>query len=386
MKRIFSIDFARGLVMIIMPLDHVRELMHINSLTGGPTNLATTTPILFFTRWITYLCAPIFVFLAGTSAYLSNKKRTASEAKKFLAKRGFWLIVLEFTLVNFGMFFDPGFHTLIFEVIGAIGAGFVILSLLLELSPSVIAMIGLVIFFGHNIYDIISFSDHSIVKEILDPLITLKVYPVSGHSVLIIAYPVIPWLGIMLLGYGSGKLFEYSDQNRKKLFTVIGILALLLFVGLRILNGYGDPVPWAIQKNSLFTFLSYVNVTKYPPSLLFGLVTLGILFLIFAIVENVRGKFMDFVSVYGKVPLFYFLVHFYLVHLITIVLMLVQGFRWSQLDFASGNFGRPKGVESGVSLGVIYIIWICVVLALYKPCAWFGKYKSTHTQWWLKYI
>ena len=387
MKRIYSIDFTRGLVMIIMALDHVRDLMHVNSITQSPTDLSTTTPILFFTRWITYLCAPIFVFLAGTSAYISFKnKDNISQSRKFLLKRGLWLILLEFTFVNFGIFFDLGFHNFIFEVIAAIGFGFIILSLLLKSSTKTIGIIGLIIIFCHNLFPLIPFGEGSILKTILSPLFGPGAFPVTPQTNFIMAYPPVPWLGIMLVGFASGKLFELPDDKRKKVFLKIGLGALLFFVVLRFINIYGDPSLWSSQKNALYTFLSFMNVTKYPPSLLFCLITLGIMFLILAFAEKAKNKFTNIVSVYGKVPLFYFIVHFYLIHLTMIALMFLQGFHWSDLDFASGTFGRPKGVESGLELWAIYLIWIGVVLVLYKPCLWFGKYKAAHKQWWLKYI
>ena len=162
--------------------------------------------------------------------------------------------------------------------------------------------------------------------------------------------------------------------------------ALLLFIIIRFINIYGDPATWMAQKNGVYTFLSFMNVTKYPPSLVFCLVALGLMFLILAFAERIKGRFMDFTSVYGKVPLFYFLVHFYVIHAATVALMFLQGFSWSQLDFASGTFGRPKGVESGIHLQAVYVIWIIVVLVPYKPCIWFGKFKAEHKKWWLKYI
>jgi uncharacterized membrane protein len=389
MKRIFSIDFTRGLVMIIMALDHTRDMMHINSITQSPTDLSTTTPVLFFTRWITYLCAPIFVFLAGTSAYISlRNKSNFSESKKFLLKRGLWLILLEFTVVNFGLFFDIGFHTLIFEVIAAIGFGFIILSFLLRLKSKTIAFIGLAILFCHNLISLIPVADGSALKTILSLLFGLSAFPAGGHSTFVMAYPPIPWLGIMLVGYATGKLFELPEAKRSKLFLKIGSSALLLFIILRFLNVYGDPSKWASQKNGIYTFLSFMNITKYPPSLLFCLITLGIMFLVFVFSEKLKGWFMNVTSVYGKVPFFYFLVHFYLIHILLITLMFLQGFHWRQLDFASGAFGRPKGAESGASLLVIYIIWICVVLILYKPCLWYSRYKirNKNKYWWLRFI
>ena len=200
------------------------------------------------------------------------------------------------------------------------------------------------------------------------------------------AYPPIPWLGVMLVGFASGKLFEIPRDKRKNVFLKIGLGAVLFFLVFRFINIYGDSLLWSSQKNSIYTFLSFMNFTKYPPLLLFCLITLGVMFLILGFAEQVKGKFMNMVSVYGKVPLFYFIIHFYLIRLALIVLMFLQGFHWSDLNFASGSFGRPKNVESGVELWAIYLIWITVVLVLYKPCLWFGKYKAAHKQWWLKYI
>ena len=377
MKRIYSIDFARGFVMIIMALDHVRDLMHINSVTQSPTDLETSTPLLFFTRWITYLCAPIFVYLAGASAYLSFKnKNVISESRKFLFSRGLWLVILEFTIVNFGLFFDWGFHTLIFEVIATIGFGFIILSLMLKFSFKIIAAIGLMIIFCHDLMG----------KSILSPFFVVSAFRLFSNHILTIAYPPVPWLGIMLMGFASGKLFELPAVSRRKIFLKIGACTLLLFVILRAINIYGDPALWSGQKTLIYTFLSFMNVSKYPPSLLFCLVTLGIMFLILSVAERMKNRITDMASVYGKVPMFYFIVHFYIIHFLLLILLLLQGFHWSDMNFASGKFGRPENVKSGVPLWIVYLIWIVVVAVLYKPCAWYGKFKATHNNWWLRYL
>lgn len=389
MKRVFSIDFARGVVMIIMALDHVRDMMHINSVTQSPTDLSTTSAALFFTRWITYLCAPIFVFLAGTSTFISLKnKDNFLQSKQFLWKRGLWLILLEFTLVNFALFFDIGFHTLIFEVIATIGFGFIVLSFLLKINPKNIAIIGLAIIFLHNLLSRIPFNNGSAITTIYSLFFSLTAFPITPHTTFVMAYPPIPWLGIMLAGFACGKLFELAEIKRNKIFLKIGCAALLLFIVLRFINLYGDPSQWSFQKNYVFTFLSFMNVTKYPPSLLFCLVTLGCMFLIFVFAEKVKTRWMNIAVVYGKVPFFYFLVHFYLIHILLIALMFIQGFHWQDLDFASGTFGRPKGVESGIPLWAVYLVWMGVVAILYKPCLWYGKYKSANKnkRWWLRYI
>lgn len=385
MKRQLSIDITRGIVMIIMALDHVRDLMHVDSITQSPTDLATTSPILFFTRWITHLCAPIFVFLAGTSVYLSLQNNTNFiEKKHHLIKRGFWLLLLEFTLVNFGLFFDIGFHTILFEVIAAIGFGFIILGLLLKIPSKILGFIGLLILSLHNLLPLIPFAENALLKVILTPFFSPTVIPFAEKA-FVMAYPPIPWLGIMLVGFSTGKFFELESEQRKKLFLKIGFSALALFTVIRLLNIYGDPALWATQKNSVFTFLSFMNVTKYPPSLLFCLVTLGILFLLLAFAEQFHNTIKKVTLVYGKVPLFYFIVHFYVIHTLTLIMLLMQGFDWSQFEFASGTFGRPKNAESGLPLWGIYSIWIFVVAILYKPSKWFGKYKAENKYWWLKY-
>jgi len=387
MERIKSIDFTRGLVMIIMALDHVRDLMHIDSITQNPTDLLTTTPFLFFTRFVTHFCAPTFVFLAGASAYLSFMNRdNVSQSRNFLIKRGLWLIALEFSVVNLGIFFDLGFHTFIFQVIATIGAGFIVLAFLLKLSSKTIGFIGLGIIFCHNLLPLIPFADGSIFKALLSPFFGTALFPVAPHTNFIMGYPPIPWLGIMLVGFTTGKIFTLGGDIRKNAFLKIGLSALLLFAVLRFINIYGDPSTWSQQKDGLYTFLSFINVTKYPPSLLFSLITLGVMFLILAFTDQANNQFTKVVSVYGKVPLFYFVIHFYLIHVLMIALMFVQGFNWSDLSFASGTFGRPPGMQSGVELWIIYLIWMGVVAVLYKPCVWFGKYKVDHNRWWLKYI
>lgn len=387
MKRIQSIDIVRGIVMIIMALDHVRDLMHETSISQVPTDLNTTTPILFFTRWITHLCAPIFVFLAGASVYLSLKNNNDFKAsKQLLLKRGLWLIFLELTIVNFAIFFDIGFHALLFEVIASTGFGFIILSILLRLPARRIGYIGLAIIFCHNLLPIIPLEENAVIKLILNPFFSPTVIPLMPGKMFIIGYPPIPWLGIILLGYACGHFFILPERKKPKLFLKIGVGALLLFIVIRLINIYGDGAPWSVQKNGLHTFLSFMNVSKYPPSLLFCLVTLGIMFLLFAFVEKLNKNIQNITMVYGKVPLFYFVLHFYLVHIITLVMLLIQGVQWADFEFATGTFGRPKGVETGLPLWAIYALWFFVVLALYKPCVWFGNYKATHKKWWLKYI
>jgi uncharacterized membrane protein len=385
MSRLKSIDVVRGIVMVIMALDHVRDLMHIDSIAQSPTDLATTTPALFFTRWITHLCAPVFVSLAGSSVYLSMQRTLGvSEARKLLVTRGIWLIVLEFTVVNFAIFFDIGFHTLLFEVIASTGFGFIVLSLLLGLRPRYVGMIGLAIIFGHNLT--VFCDPASLIKHIVDPLVSPLAVPVFGDRTLVIGYPPIPWLGIMLAGFAAGEIFGQVAEQRRRLLIGAGIATVSLFIVIRLLNVYGDATSWGVQVDSLYTFMSFMNVSKYPPSLAFCLITLGIMFFMLAFSENLGEWFAGVLTVYGRVPLFYFILHFYLVHVLTIIMLLLQGVEWRQLAFTTGTFGRPTDMSTGVPLWGIYLIWVFVVAALYLPCFWFGRYKATHDYWWLRYL
>jgi len=387
MKRITAIDFTRGLVMIIMALDHTRDFMHIDSLTQNPTDLNTTTPTLFFTRWITHLCAPVFVFLSGTSAYLSFKKEgNIVKSKSFLISRGAWLLLMEFTLVNFALWFDIRFRLVIFEVIAAIGFGFIVLALLLKLPSKIIGLAGVLLIFGHDLLQYIPFDNGSILKVILLPLFGTAAVPVTPHLTFFMAYPPIPWLGMMLAGYATGQLFELDPQKRKRFFLIIGTCALALFIIVRSINIYGDPSRWSVQKNNVFTLLSFINISKYPPSLLFCLVTSGIMFLILAFADGTKNKFTEIVRVYGQVPLFYFLVHLYLLHLLMLFMVFLQGFTRTEIIFEGFNFGRPKN-GSGVSLAIIYLIWLSVVISLYPLCTRYGRYKANHkAKRWLRYL
>lgn len=381
MKRINSIDFVRGLVMVIMALDHVRDLMHVTALTQDPTNLATTTPFLFFTRWITHLCAPTFVLLSGTSAYISLKNsQNVAESRKFLLTRGIWLVVLEFTVINFGIWWDIHFDILMLQVIGAIGAGLIVLSLLLALPARTIGVIGLVVVVGHNLLDGLKLSDYPALENVFFVLFRPNLFTVTENFKFLVSYPLVPWAGILLVGFGCGKLFEMPDEQRKKVFLRIGIASLVLFSLLRFTNVYGDPAHWASQPTNLFTFLSFINLTKYPPSLLFVLATLGITFLVLSFVDNVKNRATDILSVYGKVPLFYYLVHWYLIHTVMFGMLFLQGFGLQDLQFGAFNFGRPRTAGAGVELWVIYIIWFCVVASLYPMCKWYGQYKETHKE------
>ncbi len=378
MKRINSIDTARGLVMIIMALDHVRDFLHTASLTQDPTNLETTTAILFFTRWITHLCAPTFVFLSGISAFLffrKNKDHAAS--RKFFLTRGIWLIFLEFTLVNFALWYDIRYRLLLMEVISAIGLSFIVLSFMLKLPSRVIGITGIVIIFTHNLLQFIPIPAQPLSQFLTSVLFRPNLMQLTPETAFFTAYPLVPWLGILLLGFGSGEFFEKAQERRKSLFFRTGISILLVFGIIRFLNFYGDPVMWTVQTKPFFTFLSFLNVTKYPPSLLFTLLFIGLAMLVLYFSETGRNRVTEILSVYGRVPLFYFIIHLLLIHGLMFIILYMQGFKNGDFIFGAFKNGRPESAN-GVNLATVYLVWISVVALLYPVCRWYGDYKMSH--------
>ncbi len=379
MKRVDSIDSIRGLVMILMTLDHTRDLLHVTSVTQQPTDLSTASPALFFTRWVTHLCAPTFVFLSGVSAYISIKRENGVAAKaNFLLTKGLWLIVLDFTLVNFGVWFDVHFDVFLLDVLSAIGFGFIILRLLVNRSLRTIAITGLAILFLHNLTDLIPAAPGlPLYERIALAFLRPDVFPLHAAKILIIGYPPLPWVGILLTGFAAGALFKLPEARRRTIFSMIGVLAIGAFIILRFINSYGDPVPWSAQKSNLYSFLSFLNVAKYPPSLDFTLLFLGIMLILFATLGSVSNKYTGIVRTYGKVPLFYFLIHWYLIHPLVFLMAWLQGFNTSQFVFGT-SFGRPVG--SGLPLWGIYAMWLAVVIALYPLCRSYSKYKEANRE------
>jgi uncharacterized membrane protein len=385
--RIDAIDFLRGLVMVIMALDHTRDFFHVNGMNGDPTDLATTTPILFFTRWITHFCAPVFVFLAGTSAWFQSSRKSKKELSSFLIKRGLWLILVEVTIVTFSFTFDPGFHFFGLQTIWAIGISMVVLGGMIWLPFPAILAVGLLIVFGHNALDYYERgkTDFSWWYSLLH---VQNFQPLGGGRFLGILYPMLSWSGLMLLGYCFGKLFTgVAAEKRKGLFIKLGLGIVLFFVALRWTNTYGNAEPWMEQKNGLFTLMSFLNTRKYPPSLLYMCMTIGpaILFLAFA---KGRSKLAQIITVYGRVPFFYYILHFYLIHLISGIMGLTRGHSLAEGVHGGGDLFAPNFIYpgEGYSLGVVYLFWIAIVAMLYPLCKWFSEYKRTHRQWWLSYI
>jgi len=387
--RIESIDVLRGIVMVIMALDHVRDYFHQS---GDPLDLATTTPLLFFTRWITHFCAPVFVFLSGTSIYLQSLRKTKKVLQSFLIKRGLWLIFIEIVVISFAWTFNPHYNIIVFQVIWAIGISMVLLGLLIRLPLNVILITGLIIVFGHNLLDIPESAPGFKAGFWWDLLHHgfFAAYPISQSHVLLILYPFVPWVGLMMMGYCSGVFFsqKFTVGQRRKKLNRVGIGLIVLFIALRFTNGYGNPQQWHIQKNGLFTFLSFINVQKYPPSLLYMCMTIGPAFLLLLFFEKIKNGFTAAIKIYGRVPFFYYVAHLYLIHIASAVFVFIKGHSLAEATTINGDLPFYFLAEKdGYSLLVVYIVWAAVVIALFPLCKWYDHYKTHHREkWWLSYL
>jgi uncharacterized membrane protein len=401
--RVESVDLLRGIVMVIMALDHVRDYM--THLDFPPEVLPLTTGPLFFTRWITHFCAPGFFFLAGTGIYFMAKRKTGPELSKFLWKRGLWLVLLEATVVFWGWTFFFPLPSTALLVIWALGVSMIAMAIFVRLPIKIVAVIALAMIAGHNLLDGVRpemFGKAGVLWGILHqsgfyPLFPLRIEglpPVFGIFVL---YPLVPWIGVMAAGYVFGTLYRKAEADRQRWMIRIGVAATLLFVILRATNLYGNAAPSAtffaggpfeVQATLEKTVIAFFNVAKYPPSFQFLLMTLGPSILALAWFERIRagtGRIGQFFTVYGKVPMFYYLLHVYLAHLSGVVagLLFGQPVKWLLPGgFMLGN--RPDNF--GFNLPAIYVGWIIVVLILYLPCRWYAQYKATHQHWWLSYL
>ena len=359
--RVASIDILRGLVMVLMALDHVRDFF--SDVRFDPLDLSQTDAPLFLTRWSTHFCAPTFVLLAGVSAYLTGRHCTRAQLSWFLFTRGLWLVVLEVTLMSLVWTFDVRYDQGLFlQVIWAIGVSMIVLAVLVHLQLRYIAVFSVVIICGHNLLD-------GVEPQSLGAWAPLwSLLHVSGpipHA--FVAYPLIPWIAVMSLGYCLGALFEAEAQTRKQWFIYLGAASLTAFMVLRMTNLYGDPIDWSLQSTTVLTLLSFVNVYKYPPSLLYLLLTLGTGLLLLAAFESARGRLSEVLRTFGRVPLFFYVLHIALAHLAAVL-----------IDLAFG--------QSGFGLPIVYLAWALAIATLYPACRWFAAVKRRRDDWWLSYL
>ncbi len=392
--RLDSVDAVRGIVMVVMALDHVRDFFHAYAKTLDPTDPSKTWALLFFTRWVTHFCAPTFVFLAGTGAFLSTRRgKTKPELARFLFTRGLWLILLEVTLVRFGWFFNFDYRFVLLQVIWAIGWSMIVMAALVFLPTRAIGAAGLAMILLHNLLDGVRSSDFGAAGWLWILLHEPNVIsPRPGYSVLA-AYPLVPWVGVMAAGYAFGELLTLERERRRRILFMIGGAAVVLFVVLRAANVYGDPRPWEFQeRGGWYTFLSFLNTTKYPPSLLFLLMTLGPSVIAVALFDRGEGRepsppLRPFV-VFGRVPLFYYLLHVPLMHVAAIVFAYAKYGQagWLFLNWPPPGEPQLEPPGYGYDLLVVYLVWLGVVLALYPLCRWFAGVKRRRRDAWLSYL
>jgi uncharacterized membrane protein len=374
--------------MVVMALDHVREMLNDARFQFVPTDLSQTTRAHFLTRWVTHFCAPVFVFLAGTGAFLSGARgKSQSQLTRFLLTRGLWLVVLEFTLVQWGWSFNLHYDQLLGQVIWAIGWSMVLLAGLIWLPTWLIVALGVTVIAGHNLLDAIPPERQA---EFGWPwFVFCRPGPVSQppDRLFVVGYPILPWLGVMLAGYGFGAVWLLERPRRRRWLIGLGLGLTLSFLALRAINRYGDPNPWERQSTGLFTLLSFLNCQKYPPSLLFLLMTLGPSLLLLAWWDRGLGPLGRILVTFGRVPLFYYLLHVPLIHLIAIGLAFV---RYGEVGFMFQNFYfvRPDQLPPGYgySLPVVYAVWLSVVALLYPCCYWFAGLKRRYRTAWLSYL
>ena len=389
--RIQSVDVLRGIVMVIMALDHIRDFFHYDSQLFAPEDLTKTTAALFFTRWVTHFCAPVFVFLAGTGSYLATRRGMSPSAiSRFLFTRGLWLVVVEMTLVLFGATFNLSYQFVIWQVIWAIGWSMVALSVLIYLPWRALLLFSVVMIAGHNALDGVSSGQMGsfgwlwkVMHEGFAPI------ALPGGVTALVVYPLIPWIGVMSAGYCFGRVFDLDAAQRRTLMLQLGLTLTAAFVVLRVVNVYGDPIAWSMQPTAINTFLSFLRPSKYPPSLLFLLMTLGPSLVALSALDRITVGDRNPFLVFGRVPLFYYVVHWYVLHAVAVAFAWV---RYGRIDFM---FALPPALSAvpspypqgyGYDLWMVYVVWAAIVVTLYPLCRWFGRVKAQKRSAVLSYL
>jgi uncharacterized membrane protein len=389
--RLTSIDMLRGGVIVIMALDHVRDMLMTAALQDPMTD-PNVPAALFLTRWITHFCAPVFVLLAGVSAGLMVARRSRGELGLFLLTRGLWLILAEWFLVATAATFAPrgipelGGSTLVFmQVLWAIGASMLVLAAAQLLGRRGCLAIGVVVVCAHNLLDAV-WPASGLLDGRTWPLWVALHSQMSyqvGPFLLLFIYPVVPWIGVMLVGFGVSPVFEWPAARRNRVLLRGGAALTAVFLVLRGLHGYGEPNPWQIQPAGVVaTVIDFLNTTKYPPSLGFLLMTLGPAAMICAAADRMRGRMKDVLVMFGRVPFAFYIPHFFLIHALSVGLGLMQGFAVSQM-FTVFLF-YPGGY--GVGLAGVYAAWVLVIATLYPFCRWMATIKARRRDWWLSYV
>jgi len=372
--------------MVIMAIDHIRDAWALTPF--APEDMSETTPAWFFTRWITHFCAPVFVFLAGTSAFLYMRKiRDKKELSSFLLSRGVWLIIVELLIMNLLISFEIPFTSLVFvQVIWVIAISMIAMAGLIWLPNQWILVISLIMIAGHNLLDPIKAASFGSMAWVWLFLHEQGIFFYGSGKPFLVVYPIVPWIGVMGAGYVFGTVLTWDEKRRIKFLLNTGAFITFLFIALRALNLYGDPSAWSTQQNAFFTFMDFLNTTKYPPSLLFLLMTMGPSLLILVPLEKVSGGLAEPLRIIGRVPFFYYIVHFFIVHATAVLTYsLIYGRYVDFLNMMANNqFNFPDAYTPRV--WVVYVVWAILMVPLYFMCRWYNNYKFSHPSWWLKYL
>jgi uncharacterized membrane protein len=389
LARYRSVDVLRGLVMAVMALDHTRDFVHAAAMTFQPEDLSRTTAAIFLTRWVTHVCAPVFMFTAGLGAALRLERGgTKSQLSRFLWTRGLWLVVLEFTVVRWGFLFNVDYRLVILLVFWALGLSMIALAMLVRLPYRALVAVSLGLIVLHNTLDRVrstSFGQLAWVWKILHEPGAMS----AAGSTILVAYPLVPWIGVMSLGFCFGRVYRLTPERRRTLLLRIGFAMCAAFVLLRAMNVYGDPRPWTRQSSVGFTVLSFLNCTKYPPSLAFLLMTLGPAVVFLGLADAIRSSDRHPLIAFGRTPLFYFVLHIPLIHALTIALGWLRYGPAPFILLPPPTLGTPRAIfppDYGWSLGVVYALWLTVVVLLYPACLWFARLKQERRHWWLSYL
>lgn len=386
--RLAAVDRLRGLVIVLMAIDHVRHYFYRGAFTFDPLDPAHSDLALYLTRWITDLCAPTFVFLAGVSAFLqTGRGKSGSQLSRSLLARGLWLVFLELTVVSFAWSFSIPYW-IVLQVIWAIGWAMLALALLVRLPRKAVLAVGIVIVAGHNLLDPLTPEEFGSLAWLWRFLHVNGPIVIDGATRGVLVYPVLPWIGIMALGYGLGPLFTLPDRRRDRWLLGLGAAMVLLFLALRSLNLYGDYAPWTAGEDLLGSAMHFLDLHKYPPSLHYALLFLGIAFLLLPLLARLTGLAGRVLQTFGAVPFFFYVLHLYLAHALAIAANAALGRDVAGLfDVARRMLTEPQdSLTYGFGLAGTYAAWLAVVILLYPPCRWYARLKRERRAWWMSYL
>jgi uncharacterized membrane protein len=390
-SRVASVDALRGVVMIVMALDHVRDFFHVGAMSFSPTDLSRTSIVLFLTRWVTHFCLPVFMFAAGIGAFLFGRNRMRAQLSRFLLTRGLWFSALELTVMQLAYNFNPAPRFMVpLLILWIFGTCLILMAGLVYLPFRWLAVFGLTVIILHDALDSIRASQFGAGALVWNLLHQPGIVSLAGKPVLV-SYTLLPWIGVMAAGFCFGRVLELDPLKRRRILWTLGSGLTIAFFVVRAINRYGDPVRWTHQQSVAFTVLSFLNCTKYPASLDFLLMTLGPAILLLAYFDCLSWSPSHPLLVFGRVPLFYFILHFYLIHVLAALAAWLR-YRASAARFIFGPLPSMGGLRQsfppnfGYSLWVVYGVWALTVLLLYPVCVWFARVKASQRDWWLSYL